>query len=126
MAERKLFVVNQTYDPPGGGGGDGYNADMEARVKALEDAMVALQQDVAVIRSNYVTKADLANEISGLRAELHTVAGGIRSELHTVAGSIRGELHKAINDQTWKLVTFTCSFGTALAAAVYFIAKNVH
>ncbi|AJG19040.1 hypothetical protein RR42_m1643 [Cupriavidus basilensis] len=39
---------------------------------------------------------------------------------------MRAEIHKALNEQTWKLVTFTCSFGTALVAAVYFLTKNIH
>ena len=36
----------------------------------------------------------------------------------------KADLHEAINSQTWKLVTFVCGFGTALTAAVYFMAKH--
>lgn len=34
-------------------------------------------------------------------------------------------IHKEISAQTWRLVTFVCSFGTALVAATYFLAKHV-
>ena len=68
------------------------DGDMEARIAKLEDELFSIKTDVAVIRSNYVTKEDL---------------------------------HKEINAQTWKLVTFVCGFGTALVAAVYFVAKHV-
>ena len=37
-----------------------------------------------------------------------------------------GSLLREINTQTRRLVTFVCGFGTALAAAVFFIARNVH
>ena len=33
---------------------------MEARVKSLEDALVAVKTDLAVMKSNYATKADIA------------------------------------------------------------------
>lgn len=47
----------------GGGDGSGGN-DMIERVKKLEEQMLSLLTDVAVIKSNYVTKADLHEEIS--------------------------------------------------------------
>lgn len=42
----------------------------------------------------------------------------------TDIGDLRADLHKEITAQTWRLVTFVCGFGTALVAAVYFIAKH--
>ena len=77
--------------------------ELTERVTMLEKDVTAIKTDVAVIKSNYVTKADLAGEI----------------------GSLKAEMHSAINAQTWKLVTFVCSFGTALVAATYFIAVHV-
>ncbi|MBR8027810.1 hypothetical protein KDX27_22660 [Burkholderia cenocepacia] len=47
----------------------------------------------------------------------------IETRLESVA--TREDLHREINAQTWKLVTFVCSFGTALVAATYFLAKHV-
>jgi len=82
-----------------GGGGGGYDHPMEARVKKLEDDLSAMKSDVAVIRSNYATKEDMAK--------------------------LGVAMHAEINAQTWKLVTFVCGFGTALVAATYFIAGHI-
>ena len=60
----------------------------------------AMKIDLAVIKSNYATNADIAK--------------------------LGVAVHSDINAQTWKLVTFVYSFGTALVAASYFIAKYVH
>lgn len=62
--------------------------DTNLRLTSLEREVATLKEDVAIIRSNYVTK---------------------------------GDLYKAINAQTWRLVTFVCGFGTALVVATYFI-----
>ncbi|WP_217907181.1 hypothetical protein [Massilia sp. BJB1822] len=79
-------------EPPFASSGDAtYDKNMESRVSRLEADLAALKTDVAVIRSNYVTKEDL---------------------------------HKEINNLTWRLITFVCSFGTALVAATYFIARH--
>lgn len=62
---------------------------MEARIVALEAA-------------NFETRDRLAR---------------IETRLDSV--DTRGDLHKAVNAQTWRLVTFVCSFGTALVAATF-------
>lgn len=49
---------------PSHDGGNGGEDDMLERVKKLESQMLSLLTDVAVIKSNYVTKADLHEEIS--------------------------------------------------------------
>jgi hypothetical protein len=43
-----------------GGGDSGGPGDMEARVGAIENVMSAVKTDLAVIKSNYATKADIA------------------------------------------------------------------
>ena len=79
-------------EPPDDGG-------MLKRVEKLEADLATLKTDVAVIRANYATKADITGE----------------------ASSIRAELHKEISAQTWKLITFVSGFGTALVGVTYFI-----
>lgn len=49
------------YRPKGGGGEGG--DDMLERVKKLEGQVSSLVTDVAIIKSNYATKADLHEEI---------------------------------------------------------------
>lgn len=51
-----------------GGGGGGYDDTMEARITKLEslaektvDRLSSLERDVAVIKSNYSTKADISS-----------------------------------------------------------------
>lgn len=40
--------------------------DMEARVKTLEDSVMAMKIDIAVVRSNYVTKDVLHQEMHAM------------------------------------------------------------
>lgn len=80
------------------GGEPPYDGGMEKRVEKLEQDLTTLKTDVAVIRSNYSTTADIAK----------------------LGAAMQGE----INAQTWKLIIWVCSFGTALVAATYFIAKH--
>ncbi|PRP68723.1 hypothetical protein BUE93_20890 [Chromobacterium amazonense] len=51
---------------------------------------------------------------------------GVETRLSIIERTMatKEDLHKEINAQTWKLVTFVCGFGSALVAAVYFIAKH--
>jgi membrane protein involved in colicin uptake len=74
--------------------------NMNERITVVEKDMAAIKTDVAIIRSNYVTKSDLSNEVAGLRIELH-------KELHVM---------------TWKVI----GASGLLAAAVFAIAKYVH
>lgn len=98
-------VINiQTGLPDDSGGEPPDNGGMEARVTKLEAATFQLQQDVAVIKSNYATRADLIG----------------------VEGALRAELHKAINEQTWKLITWTTGLGAGLVAITFYIARSVH
>lgn len=76
---------------------------MEQRVKALEETMASLRQDVAIVRSNYATREDLAS---------------VRTEMQ----GLRADLHKSLNEQTWKVI----GAAALLAAAVYAFAKYVH
>jgi hypothetical protein len=85
-----------------GGGGGGDDSGMEARITALEQANLETRDRLARIETrldSVATKADLAE--------------------------LTAAFHREINSQTWKLVTFVCSFGTALVAATYFFAKHV-
>lgn len=64
---------------------------MDTDTPKIEERLGALERDVAVIKSNYVTK---------------------------------GDLHRELNAQTWKFVTFVCTFNGILAGAIYFIASH--
>ena len=66
----------------------------------MEKDIATLVADVANIRSNYATKEDLAQ--------------------------LESAMYKVINEQTWKLVTWTTGAMALMTTAVYFIARNVH
>lgn len=48
-----------------------------------------------------------------------------RIETRLEAVTTKEDLHLEINAQTWKLITFVCSLGTALVAATYFLATHI-
>jgi hypothetical protein len=79
--------------------------------RSFEDELASLKADVAVIRSNYVTKTDLQEVRIELKGEIHSVQLGLEK--------LRSEVENALHAQTWKLV----GSAAALVAAVYFIAR---
>lgn len=79
---------------------------MADRLTALEENVAIVKCDIALIRSNYATKEDMA-----------TLAGQIAKS--------RVEMLETINAQTWKYVTWTTGAMALMTAAVFFIARNV-
>ncbi|MGJ3435832.1 hemolysin XhlA [Serratia sp. Je.1.23.a] len=90
-------VVPFTKDIPSvpprhGGGDDGGDEMLEKRVKLLEDTLAEIRTDIAVMKSNYATKEDIA--------------------------SVRIEVHQAISAQTkWLAATMLGITGLAMAVA---------
>lgn len=89
---RLLFERMRAAQPPApppntiaGGREGGDNGGMEARLKALEEALPQIRQDLAVMRSNYVTKADVAEVRGELKAE---IANSKTSIIMWVVGTI--------------------------------------
>ena len=106
---------------------------MEDRIVALEQAWTVVQTDVAVIRENYVTKADLAQA----KAEFYQALNAHSEKMHVALSEQSSKLQQAINEQTWKfhqeihaqtwkVISWVTAICTGLTAAVYFIARNVH
>lgn len=48
-----------------------------------------------------------------------------RIETRLEAVAMKEDLHREINAQTWKLITFICSFGTTLVTTTYFLATRI-
>jgi hypothetical protein len=108
--------------------------------RSFEDDLSSLKADVAVIHSNYVTKADLQElrlelktEIQDGRLEMKNIESRILSRLDTeISGlridneKLRAEMHTVIaqvqtslNAQTWRIIGAVSS----LVVAVYFIVR---
>lgn len=102
---------------------------MNERITALEKDMAAVKSDLAVIRSNYVTREDLAREIGSLRADMYREIGALRAEMHHEIGLLRADMYREIgslrsdmatmeaNILKWFIATAATLAGLAFAAA---------
>jgi hypothetical protein len=89
------------------------DGDMEDRLARLE---TLAEQSAAYL----ATLAQLTRQNTEHLNKLELDVADIRSNYAS-----KEDLYKAIDAQTWRLVTFVCGFGTALAGATYFIATHV-
>lgn len=85
----------QPAPPFDGGDGGGYDDGMETRVGKLEEFV-----------------NDARDRLTRIETRLDQTATS-------------AEMHKEMTDQTWRLVSFVCGFGTALVAATYFMATQI-
>ena len=69
--------------------GDDHEA-MNERITALEKDMAAVKTELAVIRSNYVTREDLAREFGSLRADMAKMETNIIKWFIATAVTIAG------------------------------------
>ena len=86
-------------EPPDNGGMDARIAKLESIAERTGTQLATLEKDVAVIKSNYATKEDLAR--------------------------VESAMHKEFTAQTWRIIGAMLTFGALLSAAVFFIARNV-
>jgi chaperonin cofactor prefoldin len=86
--------------------------------RSFEDELSSVKADVAVIRSNYVTKADLQEVRIELKGEIQVLRLEIE-KLRTEMQEMRAEFHKALHAQTWKMY----GFGVVMVTAVHFVTR---
>ena len=97
--------------------------------RSFEDDLSSLKADVAVIRSNYVTKAVLQEVRVELKTEIQAVKAALKADIYGLKQdfdglriemvNLRSDLLDAISAQTWKLV----GFASALVIASHFAAR---
>ncbi|CAN7335936.1 hypothetical protein LJR289_001826 [Pseudoduganella sp. LjRoot289] len=84
---------------------------MLSRIANLEHEMAAVRTTVEIIRSNYVTKEDLAREISALAVTLNdkidAVAGRLNGKIDTATGTLNGKIDTAAGTLNGKIDTAT-------------------
>ena len=67
----------------------------QALAELLNEARVQTRGDVIEIAASRFGR-QLAEEIGGLRAEMHSLIGGLRGDMQSERGSLRSELHSEI------------------------------
>ena len=110
-------------------------AAVQSTVNRLQGDVNKLQSDVGKIQSD-VTKvqSDVASQQSSLmkvQAEVTILNGKFDFFIEHYAKKVdvemvRTEFYKAMEAQTWRLITWMTVVCSALTTAVYFIARNVH
>jgi hypothetical protein len=141
--DNRLKLLEQEHAQLRSDSAEGWRIVLELRTD-MQSQFAAARSDMesrfAAARSE--TKAQFAEarletqtQFSEARSETQTQFAAVRSEMQVRFTALekdvewmrsnfvtRDELERAINKLTWKMY----GFGTALVAAVYFIARNVH
>lgn len=102
---------NDAPDSFDAGRSSDYDGVMEARIAKIEskldkslERLCELATELAIIKANYVTKADLLE----------------------MGMSLESKMYKSNSELMWRLITFVCGFNGALVTAIYLFAKYVH
>lgn len=97
-----------------------HGMDIETRVSAVEADLSSVKAELAVIRSNYATKADWEELRTGLKSDMHDLRTELKSEMHDLRLELKAEIHglrvdvqairvefqKELHAQTWKMYGF--------------------
>jgi hypothetical protein len=83
-------------DELAGGGGPPHDGGMEARVAKLEETMQGVREDLAVIKSNYATKADIADTKTVVEKVATSVANVVAEIARTETSMIKWFIGTAV------------------------------
>lgn len=65
---------------------------------------------------------DIVERVARIEATMTTLA--TKEDLVRLDGSLRTEMHKELNSQSWRIIGAMITFGSLLAAAIFFISKH--
>ncbi len=93
-----------------------YEALTEAGVKPDSARRVERQVEAAITQGQEAVRAEMHDQ-------LMTKADGVelRNEFKQELAALRTDMHKALNDQTWKLVTFVVAANGIMLAALKYL-----
>lgn len=93
-----------------------YEALTEAGVKPDSARRVERQVEAAITKGQEAVRAEMHDQ-------LMTKADGVelRNEFKQDIAALRTDMHKALNDQTWKLVTFVVAANGIMLAALKYL-----
>ena len=101
---------------------------MQSAVNRLEGDVNKLQSDLTKVQSDVVSQQTFVLQV---QAEVTILNGKFDFFIEHYAKKVdvemvRTEFYKAMEAQTWRLITWMTVVCSGLTAAVYFIARNVH
>ncbi|MFN3494019.1 MAG: hypothetical protein ACK40L_05885 [Hydrogenophaga sp.] len=92
--------------------------EVDASILAGHENIRAELSDKLAHKSDLLeTRAALKSDIQAVRTELKTEIQTVRTELTSEIQSVRTDLLKAMNEQTWRLVSFVVVANGAMLAA---------
>ena len=110
-------------------------AAVQSTVNRLQSDVTKLQSDVSKVQSDVSkVQSDVASQQTSLtqvQAEVTILNGKFDFFIEHYAKKVdvemvRTEFYKAMEAQTWRLITWMTVVCSGLTTAVYFIARNVH
>lgn len=81
--------------------------------RSFEDELSSLKADVAVMRSNYVTKPDLQEVRIELKGEIQVLRLEIE-KMRVEMQTMRADVHKALHGQTLQMYAFAAILTTVV------------
>jgi len=67
---------------------------LEERVSTLENDTREMKTDIAIMRSNYVTREDLHREVGNLKEDLQREVGTLKEDLQREVGTLKESIEK--------------------------------
>jgi chromosome segregation ATPase len=100
------------------------NEALQVAVSSVRDGVATLQKTVQTLQQ---TAEKQQEAISVLQADVAAIKVG-QAQYATKAEveMVRSDLYKALEAQTWRIITLFTVVCSGLTAGVYYIARNVH